>query len=120
MSLSSIQDFVEPINLSFLSKDEGYRDTQLGKHIKSYENQLPDIKDADIVLIGAGECRGAGFALNGFEAANAVRAALYNLYYWHAQVTIADIGNVKLGQSIQDSYAALRTVIAELILQNKK
>jgi arginase family enzyme len=35
-------------------------------------------------------------------------------------VTIADIGNVKLGQSIQDSYAALRTVIAELILQNKK
>jgi arginase family enzyme len=120
MSLSSIQDFVEPINLSFLSKDEGYRDTQLGKHIKSYENQLPDITDADIVLIGAGECRGAGFALNGFEAANSVRAALYNLYYWHAQVTIADIGNVKLGQSIQDSYAALRTVIAELILQNKK
>jgi arginase family enzyme len=120
MSLSTIQDFVEPINLSFLSKDEGYRDTQLGKHIKSYENQLPDITDADIVLIGAGECRGAGYALNGFEAANAVRAALYNLYYWHAQVTIADIGNVKLGQSIQDSYAALRTVIAELILQNKK
>ena len=120
MSLSSIQDFVEPINLAFLSKDEGYRDTQLGKHIKSYENELPDISDADIVLIGAGECRGAGFALNGFEAANAVRAALYNLYYWHAQVTIADLGNVKLGQSIQDSYAALRTVIAELILQNKK
>ena len=120
MSLSTIQDFVEPINLSYLSKDEGYRDTQLGKHIKSYENQLPDITDADIVLIGAGECRGAGFALNGFEAANAVRAALYNLYYWHAQVTIADIGNVKIGQSIQDSYAALRTVIAELILQNKK
>jgi len=120
MSMSTIQDFVEPVNLSFLSKDEGYRDTQLGKHIKSYENQLPDITDADIVLIGAGECRGAGFALNGFEAANAVRAALYNLYYWHAQVTIADIGNVKLGQTIQDSYAALRTVIAELILQNKK
>jgi formiminoglutamase len=120
MSLSSIQDFVEPINLSFLSKDEGYRDTQLGKHIKSYQDQLPDISDADIVLIGAGECRGAGFALNGFEAANGVRAALYNLYYWHAQVTIADLGNVKLGQSIQDSYAALRTVIAELILQNKK
>ena len=48
MSLSSILDFVEPINLSFLSKDEGYRDTQLGKHIKSYEDQLPDITDADI------------------------------------------------------------------------
>ena len=120
MSLSSIQDFVEPVNLDLLSKDEGYRDTQLGKHILVNEGNLPDISNADIVIIGAGECRGAGFALNGHEAANAIRAAFYNLYYWHAQVTIADIGNVKLGQTISDSYAALRTVISELILQNKK
>ncbi len=120
MSLLSIQDFVEPINLDILSKDEGYRDTQLGKHIKVNEGQMPDITDADIVIIGAGECRGAGVALNGHEAADAVRAALYSLYYWHVQVNIADIGNVKLGQTIADSYAALRTVISELILQNKK
>ncbi len=120
MSLTSIQDFVEPVNLDLLSKDEGYRDTQLGKHILVNDGEMPDISNADIVIIGAGECRGAGFPLSGHEAANAVRSALYSLYYWHAQVTIADIGNVKLGQSISDSYAALRTVISELILQNKK
>ena len=106
--------------MDLLSKDEGYRDTQLGKHILVNQGSLPDITHADIVIIGAGECRGAGFALNGHEAADAIRAAFYNLYYWHAQVTIADIGNVKLGQTISDSYAALRTVISELILQNKK
>ena len=33
MSLSSIADFLQPVNLDLLSKDEGYRDTQLGKHI---------------------------------------------------------------------------------------
>ncbi len=120
MSLSSIADFLQPVNLDLLSKDEGYRDTQLGKHIKVYETQLPDISDVDMVIIGAGECRGAGYALNEHAAADGIRAALYALYYWHAQVTIADLGNVKIGQSIQDSYAALRTVIAELILQNKK
>jgi arginase family enzyme len=120
MSLSSIADFLQPVNLDLLSKDEGYRDTQLGKHIKVYETQLPDISDADMVIIGAGECRGAGYALNDHASADGIRAALYALYYWHAQVTIADLGNVKIGQSIQDSYAALRTVIAELILQNKK
>ncbi len=120
MSLSSIADFLQPVNLDLLSKDEGYRDTQLGKHIKVYENQLPDISDADMVIIGAGECRGAGYALNDHTSADGIRAALYALYYWHAQVTIADLGNVKIGQTIQDSYAALRTVIAELILQNKK
>lgn len=120
MSLLSILDFVEPVNLDLLSNDEGYRDTQLGKHISVNEGELPDITEADIVIIGAGECRGAGFPLNGHNAANAVRSALYSLYYWHAQVHIVDLGNVKLGQTIQDSYAALRTVIAELILQNKK
>jgi formiminoglutamase len=120
MSLTSIQDFVEPVSLDLLSNDEGYRDTQLGKHIKVNEGDLPDITEADIVIIGAGECRGGGFPLNGHAAANGVRSALYSLYYWHSQVQIVDIGNVKLGQSIQDSYAALRTVISELILQNKK
>ena len=120
MSLNSILDYLEPINLDLLSKDEGYRDTQLGKHIKANEGSLPDISKADMVLIGAGECRGGGYALNGHEAANAVRAALYSLYYWHTQVSIVDLGNVKLGHSIQDSYAALRTVISELLLQNKK
>lgn len=120
MSLSSIADFLQPVNLDLLSKDEGYRDTQLGKHIKVHETQLPDISDADMVIIGAGECRGAGYALNHHASADGIRSALYALYYWHAQVTIADLGNVKIGQTIQDSYAALRTVIAELILQNKK
>jgi len=120
MSLNSILDYLEPINLDLLSKDEGYRDTQLGKHIKANEGSLPDISQADMVLIGAGESRGGGYALNGHAAANAVRGALYSLYYWHTQVSIVDLGNVKLGQSIQDSYAALRTVISELLLQNKK
>ena len=120
MSLSSIQDFLEPVNLDLLSKDEGYRDTQLGKHILANQGTLPDIANADIVIIGAGECRGAGIALNGHAASNAIRAAFYNLFYWHTQVTVADLGNVKIGQTLQDSYAALRTVISELILQNKK
>jgi arginase family enzyme len=120
MSLSSIKDYLEPINLDLLSKDEGYRDTQLGKHIKVNEGEIPDISLADLVIIGAGESRGGGHVLNGFEAANEIRTALYSLYYWHTQVNIVDIGNVKLGQSIQDSYAALRTVISELLLLNKK
>ena len=51
MSFSSIQDFVEPVNLDLLSKDEGYRDTQLGKHILVNQGSLPDITNADIVIM---------------------------------------------------------------------
>ncbi len=51
MSLSSIKDFLEPINIAHISNDEGYRDTHLGKHIKVNEGSLPDITEADIVII---------------------------------------------------------------------
>jgi len=33
MSLDTIIDFLEPINIDELSNDEGYKDTQLGRHI---------------------------------------------------------------------------------------
>ena len=68
MSLTSIKDYLEPINLDLLSKDEGYRDTQLGKHIKTHEGEIPDVSLADLVIIGAGESRGGGYALNGFKS----------------------------------------------------
>ena len=78
MSLSSIQDFVEPINLSFLSKDEGYRDTQLGKHIKSYE-----IKDSFSSL-----AMGLGNVLLGFVSKALVLLAFLYVYDHFRLMTI--------------------------------
>jgi formiminoglutamase len=37
------------------------------------------------------------------------------LYYWHKDVRIADIGNIKNGSLYTDSYAALRTVVQEIL-----
>ncbi|MFY7901108.1 MAG: arginase family protein [Chitinophagaceae bacterium] len=119
MSIHTIIDFLEPINRYELSNDEGYKDTQLGKHILVYEEEFPDVTDADLVLIGCGEMRGMG-GNNNTDAPNAVRAAFYELYYWHKEVIIADVGNIKVGATIQDSYAALKTVASELIDMGKK
>ena len=58
MSLSSIVDFLEPINLAEISLDEGFKDTQIGKHILAFEEELPDISEADLVIVGCGEMRG--------------------------------------------------------------
>ncbi len=35
--------------------------------------------------------------------------------YWHTDISIVDIGNVKTGHTINDTYAALKTILAELI-----
>ena len=119
MSIHTIVDFLEPINRDELSNDEGYKDTQLGRHINAYEEEFPDITGADMVLVGCGEMRGEG-GINNIDGPNAIRSAFYGLFHWHKTVSVVDIGNVKVGSSIQDSYAALKTVVSELLEQGKR
>lgn len=120
MSLASLLDFLEPIHLAEISDDEGYKDTQIGKHILVHEDELPDITQADLVIVGCGEMRGMGFQYTNQDAPNKIRAQFYKLYYWHTEVTVADLGNIKIGASIPDSYAAVRMVVTELIQMGKK
>jgi arginase family enzyme len=80
---------------------------------------MPDIEHADIILLGVTEFRGNGYFESDNDAANVIRKHLYRLHYWHTDVIIADLGNVKKGDSINDSYAAIKTILAELFRKNK-
>ncbi len=120
MSLQTLIDFLEPVNIARISNDEGFKDTQLGKHITVYDESFPDISAADMVLVGCGEMRGAGVQFTNTGSPDAIRAEFYKLFHWHTEVNVADLGNVKCGATLQDSYAALRTVVRELIDQKKK
>jgi len=120
MSLDTIIDFLEPVNIAQLSNDEGYKDTQLGKHIAVYDDGFPDIDHADLVIVGCGEMRGAGIQFTHTDSPDAIRSEFYRLYHWHTEVNVADLGNVKCGATLQDSYAALRMVLQELLSLGKK
>lgn len=117
--LESIIDFLTPVHLAELSEDEGFRDTQLGKHVEINDEFFPDIDKADMIIVGCSETRGIS-PIPHDGGPDAIRREFYSLYHWHSDVAIADIGNVKVGATLQDSYAALRTVIAELLDHNKR
>jgi formiminoglutamase len=120
MSLHSLSDFLEPINMAMLSNDEGFKATQLGSHVLVHEEELPDIDTADLVIVGCGEMRGMGMHFTNNDAPDKVRAAFYSLFYWHTEVIIADLGNIKIGATVNDSYAAVKTVVSELLQMGKK
>ena len=117
----NLTDFLEPLNLAALSDDQLYHDGQIGKSVAVYENEFPEISDADIILVGCNEQRGNGKTNNPqqISAADAIRRQFYQLYYWHTDLKLADIGNIKTGASLQDSYAAVKTVMNELLNQKK-
>lgn len=116
----TIHDFLEPVNIYELSEDEGYKDTQLGKHVLLNDEYFPDLEDADMVLVGFGETRGETFSADVNAGPNAIRKEFYALFHWHKDVTVADVGNVRPGATLQDSYAALKAVVNELIQHKKR
>src|SRR5215207_6117012 len=111
----NISDFLNPVNTHSISQDEGYKEGQLGKIMAIYEDEFPDLDEAQLVLVGCGEQRGSGLIHGQSAAPDLIRRHFYNLYYWHHHIRIADIGNIKTGSLYTDSYAALKTVIQELI-----
>ena len=115
----NIGDFLQPVNRYMISEDEGYKDGQIGKKIEMYEDEeLPDLKGADIVLLGCNEVRG-NHLQPGVNAPDAIRRQFYALYQWHSDIKIVDIGNIIIGDALKDTYAALKTVLSELTAAGK-
>lgn len=117
--MHDLTDFLHPVKMSRVNEDSGFNDGQFARHIAIYETEFPDLTEVDIVLVGAGEMRGSGIFVGESNAADIVRKQFYQLHYWHRDVSIADIGNIRTGASLNDSYAAIQTVLAELLRLKK-
>jgi len=111
----NIIDFLDPINLEEISGAEEYKDGQIGKRLTIYDEEFPDLLQADIIIVGCKEERGAKKGKNNYNAPDTIREQFYRLFYWHTDVKLTDIGNIKSGASLADSYAALKTVLMELL-----
>jgi formiminoglutamase len=113
-------DFLDPVDVQFLNLQEEAQG-QYNTTTAINKNGNVHWEDAHIVLIGINEHRGAGIgAINHAQNTIAIRNAFYNLYQWHHHIKIADIGDIKLGKTVQDTYSALGTVIKELTQAGKK
>ena len=115
----NVSDFLDPVDLHLISHDEGYKDGQLGKVIDIYNETFPELDEAQIVLVGCGEQRGSGLIHGHSQAPDIIRRHFYSLYYWNPDIKIADVGNIKPGSLYTDSYAALKTVVGELMQDGK-
>lgn len=85
------------------------------KHTK--KEGFPDLENVDIAIIGVGEDR-ASENTGCNKAPDAVRNYFYGLFSHWNDVNIADIGNIIPGHRVEDTYFALKEVIAELLKKN--
>ncbi len=112
----SLSDFFTPIDLKVIAPKNGYYSSHLGEKIRCFTTDFPDLEQkTDIAIIGVQDDRNAvnnsGCALG----PDYIREKLYQLFEGGYKVKIADLGNIKQGASITDTYFAVKTVVNELI-----
>ncbi|MET3875246.1 formimidoylglutamase [Chitinophaga sp. OAE865] len=117
---SHLQDFLHPVSKAFLNDDQEYDPFQVGGVVDAYEDDHhPDIDAADIILLGVGEERGDVSGKTNTHGPDAIRREFFRLYNWHRDIKLADVGNLLPGAFLADAYAAMKTVVAELLSANK-
>jgi formiminoglutamase len=113
----TLVDFFTPIDIKKIYPAKGYYTSHLGMKISAYTETFPDLEGdrPDIAIIGVMEDRHAidnsGCALG----PDYIREKLYQLNEGPYITKIADLGNIRQGESITDTYVALKTVAFELI-----
>lgn len=84
-------------------------------NIKTYYEQFPDWKTADIAIIGSVESRGNKLNEGAEKAALAIRHQLYKLKKGTGAYRIVDLGNIRGGAKLEDSYLRIKEVCEILI-----
>lgn len=115
-----IEIYFEPIDLPKNVYEGKKQKKRLGELINSYvkQDQFPDLENIDIAIVGIKEDRKAieneGCAI----APDIVRKNLYKLFRGNKSVKIADLGNIKRGFEVEDTYFAVKNVLSELLINN--
>ncbi|MBR4787810.1 MAG: formimidoylglutamase [Bacteroidales bacterium] len=91
-------------------------DQQLLSQILFYNPEEPiNIQEAQLAIIGVPEARNSYRNESCAMAPDEIRRQFYQLYRWKNDVRIVDLGNLIVGEAVEDTYAVLSDIIAYLL-----
>ena len=113
-------DFFTPIEESVIAHAILQSSSVLGKKVQLHtvQNGFPDLTGVSIAILGVKDDRGAIDNHGCGKDLHEIRKHLYQLFpgNWHVQ--IADLGNVEKGNSIEDTYFAVKSSVEFLLKKN--
>ncbi|MCD0486999.1 formimidoylglutamase [Pedobacter sp. MC2016-14] len=116
----SLSDFFSPLSLDEITPKQGFLTSQLGLKASFYTDEFPELEENtwDIAIVGVQDDRASvnnsGCALG----PDYFRSQFYQLNEGAFNSKIIDLGNIKAGAAISDTYIALKMVVTELIKLN--
>lgn len=115
-----ISIYFEAVSIDFSTNDEEVNRLRMSNITQIYtsDSSFPNIDDVKLAIIGINEERGALDNKGCAEAPDEVRKQFYKLFAHWNKLEIADLGNIKNGHTVDDTYFAVREVVSELLNKN--
>lgn len=116
----SLSDFFSPINPEKFTPKTGFYTSRLGLKTTFFSERFPELEEDayDMAIIGVQDDRASvnneGCAL----APDYFREQFYTLHEGPYATKLVDLGNIKAGSAISDTYVALKMAVAELVKLN--
>lgn len=113
-------DFFKPLALeSFLNSLEK-SPSLIGNQIQAYieGEDFPNLENVQIAIFGVVENRKDTKASLAYFDFTAIRKEFYQLHSGNWDIQIADLGDIVAGDSVEDTYFAVKSVVFELLKQN--
>jgi len=109
-------EFLSPVDLEKIKSEKDFLPHQIGSciSINTNSNQFVLSTEYKIAIIGVNENRGISHENTKVAAPDEIRKYLYRLTH-NASLAIADMGNLKNGFTLNDTYFALKHVLKELL-----
>ncbi|MBA4275275.1 formimidoylglutamase [Flavobacterium sp.] len=108
-------DFLKPLDNEILQFFKGFSSQQLGSKVVFHSAEdFPDLDKIKIAVIGVLDNRGNKNQTEEVDL-SPIRKELYGLFPGNWDASIADLGNILAGNSVTDTYFALKIVVSNLI-----
>lgn len=112
-------DFLQPINPDLIAEISKLHQATLGRNtiFHSEEQGVPELEDMKIAVFGVLETRRDLRGAQNFNL-ESVRRELYNLFPGNWSRQLADLGDIQSGETVEDTYFAVKQLISKLVKAN--
>lgn len=113
------------MDLSIFLSPTSFDSTQFAEHeigsltqFNTDDDYFPELKEAHLAIIGVTEQRNSDGNMGTGEGPDAIRSKFYSLKSNWESLKLIDLGNVNPGETVQDTYYALSSIVEQCVKRN--
>ncbi|MCM4158415.1 formimidoylglutamase [Antarcticibacterium flavum] len=112
-------EYLSPVDDDLVQEISSINPQTLAGMVKFHTSTggVPDLEDVKMALVGVKENRLAEEGEDEFLNFSSVRRCFYGLFPGNWHLNLADLGDIEKGETVEDTYFALQTLVGELLKQ---